>query len=234
MLNGCCEPYFTDIKDYCSKSELNITLLQKDEGGVSEARNTGIDSASGKYIAFIDDDDLISPEYLSGLLKAIQGNDVALSNMMKFEENISNCDESYVMTKAYNRLIELESPSFFQTRKLLNSPCGKLFRRGVIGEIRFSRGIKNGEDALFVFQTSRNMHSIALTDPSSIYYYRARSQSATTKRHSAGYLTKNAFKLTKAYSKTFFSYLGKYDTKFYLSRIAAVWIFVVLRLKNQR
>ena len=68
VLNGCCEPYNTRIKEWFSKhSDLQVQYFQTDEGGVSNARNIALDNAKGDYVTFIDDDDLISPEYLKEL-----------------------------------------------------------------------------------------------------------------------------------------------------------------------
>ena len=70
VLNGCKEPYDTQIKEYISKhNDLIINYIQTDEGGVSNARNIGIDVAKGEYVSFIDDDDYVSPKYLQRLLE---------------------------------------------------------------------------------------------------------------------------------------------------------------------
>ena len=48
VLNGCKEPYYSQIKNYIAKrNDLNIIFIQTDEGGVSNARNKGLDIAKG-------------------------------------------------------------------------------------------------------------------------------------------------------------------------------------------
>ena len=68
VLNGCSEPWETEIKQYIQSRHLtNARLIQTDEGSVSNARNIGLDQAKGEYIAFLDDDDYVSPTYLEAL-----------------------------------------------------------------------------------------------------------------------------------------------------------------------
>ena len=70
VLNGCKEPYDGEIKNYAvNHSQLPLDYIQTDKGGVSNARNIGIDAANGDYITFIDDDDYVSPRYLEALLE---------------------------------------------------------------------------------------------------------------------------------------------------------------------
>lgn len=68
ILNGCREPYSKAIESFISKHPAgNLTMLQTDIPGVSNARNIGIDNARGEFLTFIDDDDYISPTYLQEL-----------------------------------------------------------------------------------------------------------------------------------------------------------------------
>ena len=78
VLNGCNEPYNTQIKEWLSKhSDLQVQYFQIDEGGVSNARNIALNNLTGEYVTFIDDDDLISPKYLKELFEN------ATSNLMQ-------------------------------------------------------------------------------------------------------------------------------------------------------
>ena len=52
--------------------DLNAKVIAKTNGGISSARNRGLDEASGKYIVFMDQDDLIPADYISGLVNAIE------------------------------------------------------------------------------------------------------------------------------------------------------------------
>lgn len=80
VLNGCCEPWRTQIEKYIgSKMQgMNVVFVQTDTPGVSNARNIALDRARGEYIMFIDDDDYVSPQYLEELLKAASPDTVSL------------------------------------------------------------------------------------------------------------------------------------------------------------
>src|SRR5574344_2460467 len=63
------------IDDGCNELELDkypITVIHKENGGVSKARNTGIDKATGEYIVFIDSDDMIKSNYIETILNKIK------------------------------------------------------------------------------------------------------------------------------------------------------------------
>ena len=62
--SGSC--YFTEFD--------GIKVIRQKNGGVSSARNRGLKEAKGDYIAFIDSDDMVSEEYISKILKAIESN----------------------------------------------------------------------------------------------------------------------------------------------------------------
>lgn len=63
--DGCNEHYFDAYYD------TNLKIIHQENQGVAKTRNKGIDLAKGKYIAFIDSDDMIMPNYIETLLDAI-------------------------------------------------------------------------------------------------------------------------------------------------------------------
>ena len=89
LLNGLIPQLTKDseviiVDDGCHEERLNkfmdingkVTVIHLEEnGGVSKARNTGIKNASGKYVSFIDSDDMITMDYLENLLSVIDNRD---------------------------------------------------------------------------------------------------------------------------------------------------------------
>ena len=103
VLNGCCEPYNKQIKEWLSKhSDLQVQYSQTDEGGVSNARNIALDNVKGEYVTFIDDDDLISPEYLKGLYDKAAPDTISLCYPYAFNDGEIDKQLPFSTTKAFN------------------------------------------------------------------------------------------------------------------------------------
>ena len=150
VLNGCKEPYLSQINEYILEHKINNFLcIQIDEGGVSNARNIGLDKASGEYITFIDDDDYVSPKYLEELLSLSNLTTIALSYELAFDDG-TNIFYPYYITKEYDNYHNKGVMPFYKPRRLFNGPVYKLIHREIIGNRRFNTNFKNAEDALFM------------------------------------------------------------------------------------
>lgn len=77
------------IIDWYDKNYENIVSIQKENGGVADSRNTAIKAAKGKYIAFLDNDDLVRPDMISSLYNSITKNncDVAIAPLYRITDN---------------------------------------------------------------------------------------------------------------------------------------------------
>lgn len=108
FLNGCNEPYNTQIKEWLSEHVcLQVQYFQTDIGGASNARNMALDIAKGEYVAFIDDDDFISPSYLEELYDKATPDVVALCYPYAFNDGYIEKQLPYVVTKAYDYCVKL-------------------------------------------------------------------------------------------------------------------------------
>lgn len=221
ILNGCNEPYFSQIQSFINTHllDFHIDLIQTNQGGVSNARNIGLDKAKGEYITFIDDDDYVSPDYLLELYKVRQKYGIAISDALSFEDGTTIYDENYSAHQTYLRHNRTK-PTLCNSRKMLNGPCLKLIARDVIGSKRFDLRFKNGEDSLFMFAISDKIKTISYTSNSAIYYRRYRKDSAYFTQ-SISYKLRNAFRLSSAYTSLMLSHPQSYDVKFYFTRIFA-------------
>lgn len=225
VLNGCNEPYRTEIENCLAQKTNNVKVLflQTDQGGVSNARNIGIDHARGQYVCFIDDDDWVSDSYLEFLLKASMGsNCIVESNVLDYDETRSVYTDDY-LTTVYKRLSATSKDlSVLAARRLLSSSCCKLIPRKVIGETRFNKNFRIGEDALFMAEISKNIQSVRLSNPDAIYYRRLRTNSASRSTVSSLSRIKNALSLCSQYVKIYMSSPTKYCLPFFINRILAV------------
>lgn len=230
VLNGCDEPWHSQIKELIDKLliSFNVRFLQTDHGGVSNARNIAIDNARGEYITFIDDDDYVSPAYLEELLKHSSRDCVALTDAIYFddesrEQDLQNAHHLNFLKNQNNTRLTL-----FGSRVFFNGPVMKLLHRDIIGERRFDVRFANGEDNLMMFNISDRINSICYTTNKAIYYRRIREASATTRKRTRTEIALNSLKIMSVYLKYFFRNPLGYNLPFVMSRFAAEFKSIVL------
>ena len=219
VLNGCKNPWLEKIQQYITNKEFtSIRLFQTDEPGVSSARNIGLNWAKGEYITFIDDDDIVSNEYLEKLSELAQKDTIAISYTIAFSEKESYIP--YYLEKEYKRCANKGKMPFIEAKKFFGGPCMKLIHRSIIGDSKFDCRFKNGEDSLFMFLISNKFKYIEFTDSNAIYYRRIRQESAS---HTSNRLeiAKNGWFLVKQYHHIFYKGNG-YSFLFFITRILGI------------
>lgn len=231
VLNGAREPFYTNIKKYIKdtlQGTVNIKLFYSELGNVSNARNIGIDNASGEYIVFIDDDDYVSESYLSALLSKASKEIIPITLLKGFCDDNTLTEEA---VKQYNSIKELRYQEHrlkgrapYKTAiKYFSSPVMKMIHRNIISERRFNLNFKNGEDALFMFSISDRMKYVNFATNDAIYYRRHRNGSLVNSGRSRAKKIGNAMRLSFAYSSIFFSAPFRYSFSFYVNRVLAVF-----------
>ena len=220
VLNGCNEPYQSNIKEYMSmKPSCQFSFLQTDKGGVSNARNIGIDKARGEYIAFVDDDDYVSPSYIEELHVKASVDTVSLAYPSAFDDETEKVQIDYRITDEYNRLFTTEALDFHKARKYFSGPCMKMIHRDIIGSRRFDKRLKNGEDTLFMFEISDKIKFVSFASKKSIYFRRFRTNSATTTIRSTKTKIRDNMVGLSAYFSIYLKHPRNYKFNFFLTRI---------------
>lgn len=161
-----------EICDEFASRHNNTLVIHKENGGVSSARNAGLDVASGEYIGFVDADDTVAPDYYERLLTAIEksGSDMAFGAFMLIYKG-----NKRPLTPWYEKGTEIKSV-VFASRMLddssQNSVWSKLFRADIIrnNEIRFPTGVRIGEDKLFVLSFLHHCVSVVCTADNGYFY----------------------------------------------------------------
>ena len=155
VINGCNEPYHSQIEGYLSlnMSDNIVNFIHLDQGGVSNARNVALNCARGEYIAFVDDDDFVSPSYLTELYGLAKPDTIPLCYPYAFVDG-SIKQIKYPSTTLYDDRHNKGKQSYRYARKYFSGPWMKLIPKSYIQERRFDVRFKNGEDALFNFLIS--------------------------------------------------------------------------------
>lgn len=156
------------ICDEYAKKDIRISVIHKQNAGVSAARNTGLDNARGVYITFIDSDDFVDSYYLEKLLSAPSDLTVCGSYITSV-----NGDKSvYIRTdECIHRITKEQIVNWFDSN-YLKYVWGKLFKRSIIEEnnLRFDSRISLGEDVVFVVQYALFCKTCASVQDI-LYYY---------------------------------------------------------------
>mgnify|MGYP003083332731 FL=1 len=159
LINDGSPDHSADIcREYVSKDS-RFRYFEKENGGVSSARNLGIEHSKGEYITFIDSDDWVDSDYLEVLYTTLleEGADIAVSTYKKF--NIKdNCFYFHIFQRGYDKktftgqeLIDnLQALSSFDHS--YSSTWGKLVKSVRVETIRFNEETTLGEDMEFWYK----------------------------------------------------------------------------------
>lgn len=216
-LNGPQYPYDSYLKELLNRFNFQYKYIYLPEKGVSNARNKLIDISTEEYITFIDDDDIVSENFLEELLINVTPQFMSISNVQCFREGIKKTTPHYMGNKF--RLLNKIERSKFKSRQYYSSPWAKMFHRDMISNIRFNNSLSKGEDALFMTEISENIAGVNKTKPSATYFVNEREGSVTrSKTNPIEEITRITY-LTFKYSKMLAH--SNTDKLFIASRIVA-------------
>lgn len=164
-----------------------IRVIHKSNGGLSEARNVGIEMSNGNYITFIDSDDYISIDYIESLYRSIRRNiaDIAILKL-KFTTSLNESLEAnrIMHEKVFNK--EEALSEILYSNEFSTSACGKLFAKNLFSYIRFPVG-KYSEDLFTIYKTFLDSKKIVFID-NEAYHYFMRQGSITNKKFNIKHL----------------------------------------------
>ena len=170
--------YTGEILDNYAKKDRRIKVIHKENGGVSSARNKGIEAAEGDYIGFIDGDDLIEPEMYKTLVDLLEEENADIAHcgyQMVFPDRIDyyhNTGKKKIQTTEEG-LKDLLSGEMIEPG-LVN----KLYKKELIKNCRLNETVKINEDLLMNYQLFKLSQKSVYYDITP-YSYMIRSSSAT-------------------------------------------------------
>lgn len=170
------------ICDSYSKRDSRFKVFHIKNGGVSHARNIGLDNAKGEYITFIDSDDEIHAEYLTNLYNCITEKqvDLVISGIIKFWDNLEREEPLiYFDLSGYWKMKDLlQTFAKDQQRYGIYGWCvAKIFSRKIIGKSRFDEDISLAEDLDFYLDIYPRIKTVFI-DNHAYYYYRQESENS--------------------------------------------------------
>lgn len=168
------------ICDEYAKKDNRIKVIHKENGGVSSARNVGIEISNGEWIVFVDADDWIEIEYCKRMLDiAIQRKaDVVLCGYnrvvgsKKEKINSSGDNEEFDSIQYLNKILNPQTAFGFCHMKII--------KKIVMNNIQFNEDLNVGEDALFNIMTSKNITKVII-NKEALYNYRINMNSVVKK-----------------------------------------------------
>lgn len=166
------------ICDEFASKDTRVRVIHKQNGGLSDARNVGINEASGDYIAFIDSDDIIEKEMMESLLMVAQNEKADIvgceSETFTSDGTTKPIYHSSSEKQVFSSTDYLESLFFNRTDC---SVCNKLFHRNAINNSRFVKG-RNNEDIIFLSELLHKCSRIVQINKC-FYHYRVTEGSIT-------------------------------------------------------
>ena len=168
------------ICDEYAQNDSRIKVIHKQNGGLSSARNAGLDVASGEFLTFIDSDDYIEENTMADVVDAISQRDVEIVLIREKQVNLKGETTKIVGDKPTNTTFYKDKEFLVELvlGKQINGACDKFYKRDCIKDLRFEEGRHHGEDMLFNVSYLDRVKTVGYVD-SIKYSYVANDDSVT-------------------------------------------------------
>ena len=158
------------ICEQIAKQDSRVVIIDQENGGLSAARNSGIEKSQGEYIVFVDSDDLISRNHISSLYKCMQSHEtmIACTVMTRFEGEFNAAKDEPMICQVYSS--EDAVKEIFYQGRFDSCAQAKIYAKELWDDVRFPVGYLH-EDLPTTYKVFLKAKSIAFFD-STTYGYR--------------------------------------------------------------
>lgn len=182
--DGSTDHSETIIQEFVEKDS-RFVAVKKENGGLSDARNAGIEIAAGKFLIFVDSDDYIHPQFVEMLHWALKktDSDIAVCQSVEVDEKeVRDFENERVSEKRVDVLDSVEGMKFWYTSSFRTPTVAwnKIYKRELFSSERFAVG-RYHEDEFIMHRLFMKASRIAYLW-ADLYYYVQRSNSITGAR----------------------------------------------------
>ena len=179
-----CEKY--------SKEYKNVIYKYQENSGVSVARNTGIELATGEYVAFVDSDDAVKSNMISSLVDALESSEADLSIC---GYDIARIDEVIPVPIPQETVFGKENiAAYFSehfTEAIASSVFAKLYKKSLFS-YGFNPEFSMGEDLLFNLEYVKKITKLVIV-PETLYIYNKTNEGSLTRTYKKVYHEQNLY-----------------------------------------
>ena len=140
------------ICDEWAKKDARIRVVHKENGGLSDARNAGVEIATGEYIGFVDSDDFILPTMYEKLYNAIMENeaDLSLCGYLYADENLDRINKQEFESPVKNEVLDaydaMQKLCTDEKYWFYTTSVNRLYRKHLFDTVRFPKGLLHEDE----------------------------------------------------------------------------------------
>ena len=212
------------ICDEYAKKYKNVKCVHKKNGGLSDARNNGIENATGEYISFVDSDDFVSNDFIEFMYSNLKKNGCLISACGFCHYYDDGTIKKINFENVESKFSKIDSQKYLNIMGYFNaSACNKLFKKELFNDIKFPKG-KTSEDLYIIYKLLDKANGIYYSSKIK-YFYRQRNGSITKNikkintdvidaaRGMCKYYVDKNYKeiIPYGYQTLYFAYIGVYN-----------------------
>ncbi len=215
------------LQKYC-QNNVNRILINKQNGGVSSARNVGMENANGEIFVFWDADDNISPDFLKEMVNNLENDTLIICGYEDIGLKIGNLKKFFTQEETVSFLHKNEV-LLLQQKWLFNTLWNKIFCKSIIDKfnITFNEQSTFGEDAEFIARYIKGINKYKIINKI-LYTYVRRENNASAKYHENIYLNHKSMyeQILLSLDRGFDNYercLKEIRSAYFVSCLSSLW-----------